>query len=39
VLSIYVPGYFAEFASQKAQDVDGFLAGTAAYIRSRSGGA
>jgi NAD(P)-dependent dehydrogenase (short-subunit alcohol dehydrogenase family) len=34
-LSIYVPGYFAEFASQKAQDVDRFLAGTAEYIRSR----
>ena len=35
-LSIYVPGYFAEFASQKAQDVGGFLAGTAAYVQSRS---
>ncbi len=35
-LSIYVPAYFAEFASQKAQDVDGFLAGTAAYVRSRA---
>ena len=35
-LSIYVPGYFAEFASQKAQDVDGFLAGTAAYVQSRA---
>jgi len=35
-LSIYVPGYFAEFAAQKAQDVDRFLAGTAEYVRSRS---
>jgi NAD(P)-dependent dehydrogenase (short-subunit alcohol dehydrogenase family) len=34
-LSIYVPGYFAEFAASKAQDVDGFLAGTAAYVASR----
>jgi short-subunit dehydrogenase len=34
-LSIYVPGYFAEFASSKAQDVDGFLAGTAAYVAAR----
>jgi NAD(P)-dependent dehydrogenase (short-subunit alcohol dehydrogenase family) len=37
-LSVYVPGYFAEFASNKAQDVDGFLAGTAAYVRSQAGG-
>ena len=34
-LSIYVPGYFAEFAANKAQDVDGFLAGTAAYVAAR----
>jgi short-subunit dehydrogenase len=34
-LSIYVPGYFAEFASSKAQDVQGFLAGTAAYVAAR----
>jgi short-subunit dehydrogenase len=34
-LSVYVPGYFSEFASQKAQDTDGFLAGTAAYVRAR----
>jgi NAD(P)-dependent dehydrogenase (short-subunit alcohol dehydrogenase family) len=37
-LSVYVPGYFAEFASNKAQDVDGFLAGTAAYVRSQADG-
>jgi len=36
-LSIYVPAYFAEFAAQKAQDVDRFLAGTAEYVRSRTG--
>lgn len=35
-LSIYVPAYFAEFAAQKAQDVDRFLAGTAEYVRSRA---
>ncbi|HVB94500.1 MAG TPA: SDR family NAD(P)-dependent oxidoreductase [Acidimicrobiales bacterium] len=35
-LSVYVPGYFAEFASQKAQNVDGFLAGTAAYVQSQA---
>jgi short-subunit dehydrogenase len=36
-LSIYVPGYFSEFASQKAQDTESFLAGTAAYVRDRDG--
>ncbi|MGO8873097.1 MAG: SDR family NAD(P)-dependent oxidoreductase [Acidimicrobiales bacterium] len=35
-LSVYVPGYFAEFASHKAKNVDGFLAGTAAYLRARA---
>jgi NAD(P)-dependent dehydrogenase (short-subunit alcohol dehydrogenase family) len=35
-LSIYVPEYFAEFASSKAQDVAGFLAGTAAYVATRA---
>jgi short-subunit dehydrogenase len=34
-MSIYVPAYFAEFAANKAQDVDGFLAGTAAYVAAR----
>jgi NAD(P)-dependent dehydrogenase (short-subunit alcohol dehydrogenase family) len=34
-LAIYVPGYFAEFARNKAQDVDAFLAGTAAYLASK----
>lgn len=32
-LSIYVPGYFAEFASGKAQNVAGFLAGSAEFVR------
>ena len=36
-LSIYVPGYFAEFAAAKANDVGGFLEGTAAYARNRAG--
>ena len=35
-LSVYVPGYFAEFASGKAQDVAGFLAGAAAYVRQQA---
>ena len=34
--AVYVPEYFAQFASSKAQDLDGFLAGTAAYVRSRA---
>ena len=34
-ISIYVPAYFAEFATNKAKDVDGFLAGTAAYAAAR----
>jgi short-subunit dehydrogenase len=32
-LSVYVPQYFADFASGKAQDVEGFLAGVAEYVR------
>lgn len=35
-LSVYVPGYFAEFAAQKAKDPAGFLAGTAAYVKARA---
>ncbi len=35
-LSVYVPAYFAEFAAHKAKDPAGFLAGTAAYVKSRS---
>jgi hypothetical protein len=35
-LSIYVPEYFAEFASGKAQDVDGFLAGAAEFVRAQA---
>jgi short-subunit dehydrogenase len=36
-LSIYVPEFFAEFASHKANDVEAFLEGTAAYARTRAG--
>jgi len=35
-LSVYVPEYFAKFASDKAQNVDGFLAGTAAFVRAQA---
>jgi short-subunit dehydrogenase len=35
---VYVPGYFAGLASGKANDVDGFLAGMAAYVAQQSGG-
>jgi short-subunit dehydrogenase len=31
-VQVYIPGYFADFATGKANDVEGFLAGTAAYI-------
>jgi NAD(P)-dependent dehydrogenase (short-subunit alcohol dehydrogenase family) len=33
-LSVYVPAFFAELASGKAQNVEGFLAGAAEYVRS-----
>ncbi len=35
-LSVYVPEYFAEFAAGKAADPEGFLAGTAEYVRDRA---
>jgi short-subunit dehydrogenase len=35
--AVYVPAYFAEFAQARARDVDGFLAGSAAYVRDRPG--
>ncbi len=35
--AVFVPGYFAEFARSKAQDVEAFLAGSAAYVRSLVG--
>jgi short-subunit dehydrogenase len=35
--AVYVPEYFAQFASSKAQDLDGFLAGMADYVRDRDG--
>ena len=34
-LSIYVPEYFAQLASGKAQNVEGFLAGAAEYVRTQ----
>jgi short-subunit dehydrogenase len=37
-LQVYVPAWFAELASGKAADVEGFLAGTAEYVRSRNRG-
>jgi NAD(P)-dependent dehydrogenase (short-subunit alcohol dehydrogenase family) len=36
--AVYVPEYFAQFALARAQDVDGFLAGSAAYVRMQSDG-
>lgn len=33
-LQVYVPEYFAQFASAKVADVQGFLAGSAEYVRS-----
>ena len=38
-LSVYVPEYFAQFASGKAQDPAGFLAGAAEFVRIQSKGA
>ncbi|MGD0880518.1 MAG: SDR family oxidoreductase [Acidimicrobiales bacterium] len=35
--AVYVPEYFAQFALARAQDVDGFLAGSAAYVRMQAG--
>jgi NAD(P)-dependent dehydrogenase (short-subunit alcohol dehydrogenase family) len=35
-LSVYVPEYFAEFASGKAQNVEGFLAGAAEFVRGQA---
>jgi len=37
--AVYVPAYFAEFALARAKDVDGFLAGSAAYVRGRDAAA
>ena len=31
---VYVPQWFADIASGKAADVEGFLAGTAEYVRT-----
>jgi NAD(P)-dependent dehydrogenase (short-subunit alcohol dehydrogenase family) len=35
-LSVYVPEYFAQFASGKANDPAGFLAGAAAFVREQA---
>jgi short-subunit dehydrogenase len=37
-LDVYVPEYFAQFASGKAQDSAGFLAGAAEFVRAQSKG-
>lgn len=34
-LSVYVPGYFADLAAAKAQDVDGFVAGVAKFVHQQ----
>lgn len=34
-LQVYVPEYFADYASGKARDVEGFLAGVADFVRSQ----
>lgn len=38
-LAVYVPAYFAELAAAKANDVDGFMAGAAAFVRQQEGAA
>jgi short-subunit dehydrogenase len=38
-ISVYVPAFFADFASGKAQDVAGFLAGAAEFGRQQTAGA
>lgn len=34
---VYVPGYFADIAAGKARDVEGFLAGAAAFVADQAG--
>jgi short-subunit dehydrogenase len=36
-LEVYVPAWFRELASGKAADVEGFLAGSAAWVREQGG--
>jgi short-subunit dehydrogenase len=36
-LAVYVPEYFAAFAKDKANNLDGFVAGMAAYVRMQAG--
>jgi len=37
VAQVYVPGWFGDVASNKAANVEGFLAGTAEYARTHLG--
>ncbi len=37
-LQVYVPGWFAELASGKASNVEGFLSGTAEFVRQQRSG-
>jgi hypothetical protein len=34
-LQVFIPEWFADIAKSKAQDVEGFLRGTAEYVKSR----
>ena len=36
-LEVYVPAYFKDFATGKANNIEGFLAGSAEFVRSQSG--
>jgi short-subunit dehydrogenase len=37
LLEVYVPGYFKDFAIGKANNLEGFLAGTAEFVREQTG--
>jgi NAD(P)-dependent dehydrogenase (short-subunit alcohol dehydrogenase family) len=39
VLQVFVPAWFADVAKGKANDVEGFLRGTAEYVRARDASA
>ena len=36
-LEVYIPAYFKDFVTGKANDVEGFVAGTAEYMRQQAG--
>jgi short-subunit dehydrogenase len=38
-LNVYVPSYFADLAAAKAQDVEGFMAGAAEFVRQQQASA